>query len=361
MAAGIGVDIQEFWELTGGGIGTGQQSEILAQKSRGKAYGLIMKRLERTINRALPEDVEFAFQYKDPQEDIEEADKASTWVNSVQIVANDLSQDERRRLLANQIPAFRDVLTDEEGVVIRLPDDDLKPEGSQPAQIPESITTDDQMADDQKDFADTASDFAKFFTTAIKQARDGDVSKAAVRSILRDALRDSGTRAFDDGLEEEGVSPDDLDAEAKADKRRAVAEWVSAQTSFITKFADTALELEDSQIATRADLWVSKSLRIIYFAGKAEAAPNQLQRWKLGPTKEHCDTCLTMNGQVHKMKDYIKKGIVPGASTLDCKGYKCLCHFEKVRGKRPTGRFPRAGRLDRLLRIGKRILGRLGL
>lgn len=83
IALGIGLDIQDIWELSGGGIGTGTQSQVLAQKSRGKAFGRILKGLERVINQALPEHVEFKWKYQDGQQDLEDAQKAQAWASVI--------------------------------------------------------------------------------------------------------------------------------------------------------------------------------------------------------------------------------------------------------------------------------------
>jgi hypothetical protein len=136
IAACLGVDIQDFWQLVSSGLGTGTQSEIMAQKSRGKTLGNLIKRLTRAINQAFPPRVEFSFEYSDPQEDQEEANKANSWANTITIVSSYLKPEEIRQLMANQIPAFKDVLLDVDGNLRRLDDEDLEP-------VPGEITDDD--------------------------------------------------------------------------------------------------------------------------------------------------------------------------------------------------------------------------
>jgi len=68
MAAGVGVDLQDFWELSGRGIGTATQSEILNEKSKGRALGRLIKGIERLINDVVPDDVEFSFKYRNEED-----------------------------------------------------------------------------------------------------------------------------------------------------------------------------------------------------------------------------------------------------------------------------------------------------
>jgi hypothetical protein len=129
MAAALSVDIQEFWELTGQGLGTATQSEILDQKSKGKGIGRLIKGIERIINDVFPDDVEFAFKYRDEEEDLQRAQTAQTWGQFVVTVQDSLTPDETRIILANQVDAIKDAITDNNGNVIRWGDADPKTPG----------------------------------------------------------------------------------------------------------------------------------------------------------------------------------------------------------------------------------------
>jgi hypothetical protein len=370
IALELGIDVQDIWgELSGGGLGRGQESEILAQKSRGKGFGRILKSLERVINRVFPVDVEFSFTYKDPQEDMEQAQILQLTAGAIQIVGGVLTPDEQRTLLANTIPAIHDVLVDETGNVRRLSDAD--PEGK-----PEEIKTDIEAETPEatasmssivpalqkatKDFSDTAFTFAVDFTNLVSGA--GSANPAVVRSLLRDSLWNSGMLAYEDGLRDGGADPGNADAEELARRRRVVAEWNASQTGYIESFVDEVMGagLTADQIRQRADLWVSKSLRAIYYAGMQDADEQQVYEWQLGSTKEHCRTCLSLNGQVHKMREYVKAGLLPGSSSLECKGYHCGCRLVKSTGS-TRGTLPGGGRpslADRLTGWLRGLLGR---
>lgn len=74
LALGFLTDYQEFAPLPGGGIGTGAQSETLAQKARGKGLALFKMNVEHVINNfVLPSNVTFTFEEQDPEQDGKEA------------------------------------------------------------------------------------------------------------------------------------------------------------------------------------------------------------------------------------------------------------------------------------------------
>ena len=70
LALAFGVDVREFWPLSGGSLGTATESQVMHQKAKGKGPGEIYATLERVINwKILPPTVTFKFDYKDDEED----------------------------------------------------------------------------------------------------------------------------------------------------------------------------------------------------------------------------------------------------------------------------------------------------
>lgn len=350
IALGLGVDILDIWELTSASLGTGTQSQIMAQKSRGKALGVLLKKFERMINQALPDSAEFRWQYRDPQEDQEEATKAQTWGGTVQIISNNLTPDEQRQLLANQVPGLAEVLIDEKGELRRLPDDD--PKG--PSQDANATVTasDTQTGDDttvlsaltQRAFGTTAAEFERRFSNFVRVGQAHEFPQAVMRSTFRDELMSAGMKAYEDGLEDGGALPSDADAVELAARRRKVAEWLALQNPYITSFVAQVErgEISRDQIPMRGGMWVNKSLRSIYYVGLNDAARERYFMWQLGATIAHCQTCLTLNGQVHKLKHWLKSGWTPQCTCLECKGFQCDCKFVAAEGP-SRGRLPNSG------------------
>lgn len=347
IALGMNTDVLEIWELTRGGLGQGTQSEIMQQKSRGKLMGRLLKGLERTINMALPEDVEFSWQYKDPQEDIEEAEKAKTWTGIAKEAADITTKQEQRELIAQQVEPWRDVMSEDDGTVRRLPDDDPKA-GNEPTpeEISQTATVDDSETvaiTAAKEFTSTTADWQTTFADFVQTAQLPGAGAGALRAAFRNELHDAGMMAYEDGLRAGGVDPDESDALTKAERRRKVAEWLAVQNTFITNLVDDIQGREEpvssKEIALRGQMWANKSLRSIYYAGLYEAQATKFFEWEYDPEKHHCATCLTLNGQVHSLKTWMKSGFTPGCTCLECGGYLCGCKF-KATTAGSRGRIP---------------------
>jgi hypothetical protein len=333
LALALGVDIQEIWELTGGGIGTGTQSQILHEKSKGKTLGRMRKMFERALNLSvLPPECEFRWQYRDSQEDSERAELAASWSNTVVTLGSDLSQQQRLQLLANQVEAFADVILDARGQV-RLPDDDIEPA------VP-TITEDDENTEDEadapdgagfsfKDFDATSATFARAFSTLVNQARDGTLNRRSLGIRLRQQLRLLGEQAYRDGMAEGGAGDEALGSEDRA----ALQAWLSEQSRYVSHLTEEVVKqgLSDAQVEQRADAWATNSLGEIRLRGLASVKANQYMRWAMNSTAEHCPTCLKLNGQVHRLRDWLRYGFYPKASTLVCWS-GCKCALEPAEG-----------------------------
>jgi hypothetical protein len=369
IALALGIDMQDVWgELTTSGLGQGTQSHILRQKARGKGLGRLLKAFERVINMALPDEVEFRWQYKDPEEDQEEANKAQVWIGVAQaaMASGVMSPDEARQLIANQVPGIQDVLLDAKGTLRRLPDDDPKPEqvvgDAVPMQAMEQIAagmgieasapadSDSSAAIQQiasgmgitaRAFNETGAEFIRRFTSFVRVGQAQRFNSGVMRVTFRDELYRAGFKSYEDGLRAGGADPSEADAMDLAERRRKVAEWLSLQGRFITEFVQEVSQdgIERGLIEQRADLWVNKSLRSIFYVGLNDAAAEKKYRWMVGNTVTHCKSCSLLNGQVHKLKDWLASGYTPGCTCLECKGYQCDCGFEEtsapIRGRLP--------------------------
>jgi len=356
MALALGIDPQDIWPLSGQKMGTNTQSEILHAKGQGKAFGYVLQQLEREINDTLPDAYEFQFKYRDEQQDRERADNAQVWVGMTQTLPSTvMSDDEKRQLLANMIEPIKDVITDDNGQVVRLDDVDPKedptdnllppftpqpsPEASGEAASPDSAGIDDTQSKGrvEKDFSTTRTQFVIMLENAIQVAQDGVGNPSAFRVQLREMLRTYGRDAYGDGLEEGGVNRADMDDRDE----QALRQFLVEQSGFISKFAARVYSGEMSERAVRvhAEMWANKSLRGAFLLGKASAAWNVPHIWILGQTETHCPDCKRLAGQIHRMRDWRKRGWYPGSGKLDCNGFNCDCKLDPVPGERARGRY----------------------
>lgn len=355
LALALGVDKQELWELTSGTLGSGTQSVILAQKSRGKTIGVILSSITRFMNiHVLPEPAEFKFEFPDAEQDAATAQLDQQYLTMAKEL-KDLGASQRQvfQLLVNRSATFREVLTDDSGAVAVDTDQGLVPDAvpsALPAQIAspqtppasnsnQTIATDSGAAPSKlqirKDYGTTRTEFVQTLTDLIRGGTNDELSRRRFGIVERGLLRRYGEQIFQDGKLAGGV-----DAPLDEDELAQLQAWIADQSPFVTQFADEVYGrgLSDNDVETRAELWANKSLQPMYDAGLYSANRNGMYKWMLGQTEEHCPDCLRLNGQVHRLKEWYSRNWLPKSDRLTCGGWLCDCSLLRT-GEPATGRF----------------------
>jgi hypothetical protein len=350
LALVIGVDRQELMQLSGGNIGSAQQSEILDQKGAGKTLGYFLQETERKLNDILPDGYTFGFKPRDNQEATEEANKARVWVG----VAKDapLSDAEKRTLLANQVGAIQDAIdsTPRANDVTNQPlvADDAAA-GADPVAPAASAPPDTSAADlasagptdaaAQKDYGTTEIQFVNGLARIIASAATPNpyirLDRRGFGVAVRSLLKQYGTQAYRDGLAAGGVTVDLLDPEDSAEVSRVFVEqavYINGLTDAV--YADKTLTLATA--ISRAQLW-GKSLQEFVNAGLMSANRNGMYRWDMNLLNDNCIDCKRMDKQVHRLRTFKRRGVMPRSSKLKCWGGYCGCKLtrtnEKARGR----------------------------
>lgn len=361
LALALGVDRQEIWQLTGGNLGSGQQSEILHQKARGKTIGDLMSTLERCLNDVLPEEYTFTFKKRDAQEDAESAANAKAWADVIATLGPRLSDEEARQLLANEVEPIHEVVTNADGQVVVV-DADVQPanegevqDGPQQEQPDSEASADDSAGSPDADgmgatgfgrrdihlgesikALDTiARDFINDWRYIVEKALAREIDPVRFGIEARETLRQYGREALLQGLADGGVNASDVPAEDFP----ALVSWLVQQSAFVPGLtARIYAPVSTVDAGTTAQLWANKSLRAAYQLGRVSADRNGMYEWVLGATEEHCRTCLRLNGQRHRLVTWNRRGLLPGSQQLECKGFNCDCRLVKTT-ERARGRF----------------------
>lgn len=349
LALAMGVDSQDLMPLASKAMGSGQQSQILHEKSKGKTYGHFLRLLERKLNDVLPEALTFEFKINDQEAALQNAEIATAWAGfASSIPPTVMSDKEKRQLLANQVEQVQKVITDERGQLIELTDADVQPVQQEtlaqdatqnaPAPAPGDAqpvsaqdTTPNAPAQAAKDFEDTRASFVQDFTDLVQAGLADDVTRRRAGVVLRAQLNRYGKQAREDGLQqggvEDGLSDDDLNEHVT---------WLAEQSGYVTGFLDEVFSggLTNAQVGARAEAWANKSLQASYYGGLASADANGLYEFVGTDGKESCPQCTTLKGQAHRMKDWAAKQLRPGVDTesFDCGGYQCQHNLQKTSG-----------------------------
>lgn len=83
VAMAFNIDRQELAPLSSSGLGSGAQSGMLNQKSRGKGIAAVMNMYERIVNRIMPSGVTFRFDFIDQEQALKEAEIQQMKANTV--------------------------------------------------------------------------------------------------------------------------------------------------------------------------------------------------------------------------------------------------------------------------------------
>lgn len=343
FALALGVDRQELMQLSGGGaLGSGEQSVILAQKSRGKTIGYLLQQVERRLNDLLPVDYTFEFKFRDSQEALEEANKANQWGAFVATIGADLTQQQRLVLLSNQVEAVKDALDQ----APTANDVDVQPElpvigedntaGTGAAQPDVRVNVDDEVQ--AKAYVVTESAFVQDVRDLLRSAIQPDnpyLDKRGFGVTMRSLLKRYGEQAYKDGMAQGGVYVDALDPEDYNDYMAVFME----QSQYISGFANDTYsdKISGGNLDTRAYMW-GKSLQSFLDRGTMAANQNAMYAWKRSPVSDSCADCIRLDGQVHRIRNWTKSGWLPRGNKILCKGYNCSCQLVRTSDK-ARGRF----------------------
>jgi len=344
IALALGVDVQELWQLTGGALGSAGQSEILHAKSQGRMFGDLLKMIERRINDVLPLSLEFTFERNDPYDQQQHADTASKWAAFITSIGDVATADEKRAILAANIPAFAEATLDPSGRLITRTDADAQPvveedmsaddstetPTTEPTQTPtvSMVEAADETAKARaglKAIQATRLDFEGDFNDLLAGARDDDLTRRRFGLVLRDLIRKYGREAYLDGLSDGGV---DAERKLEGDDLKAYQDILMKQSSYVTNIGAQLYRgggVSDAEADLKADLWFNKSISPFYDAGRLSADGNGMYEFAGDDGAESCTDCQRLKGQRHRMKDWARKQLRPRVDTaqFDCGGWMC--------------------------------------
>jgi hypothetical protein len=349
LALTLQLDPQDIWPLQSSAMGSGEQSKILEQKSESKGPGYLLTRLERCWNSVIPRSLEWKYKAPNAQADLQIANTAKAW-NDIANTASYMNNDEKRQLVADQVPAFADVLMDATGQ-IRLFDADPKEPNqilvagdavqleSTGAPVTDQLTSNSQndvVTTDipvgpvaTKDIDATMGAYISEIKAVMQDGVARSISQSVFGSRIRGVIVRFGKPAYQDGLEDGGVDPEELDE----DDLRLIADYNVWDSTYVTDLGKEVYS-EAGMKGTpesRAPLWAS-TLNRFYYGGLASADKNGMYSFEGDDGEKTCKDCQRLKGQVHRMKDWARKEMRPGVDhhNFECGTFEPNCsHYLK--------------------------------
>lgn len=178
----------------------------------------------------------------------------------------------------------------------------------------------------------TRLEFEASFGDVLSEALAGNLTRTRFGTITRAMLRSYARKAYSDGLKDGGIDEPVL----TSDDEQALSDYLATQSVYVTDLGKALFKDEtvtNEQADAKPVMWWNKSVYPAYSLGLLQADENGLYVWNTGRTEKHCNSCLAMNGQKHRLKDYHKRKILPKSDVLDCTGMFCDCGITRTTGR----------------------------
>ena len=180
------------------------------------------------------------------------------------------------------------------------------------------------------------------FRRGLRSAVRGLYSKAISEAQFIDAMQSTIARnltvAWNEGAKDCGIAPDEL-SEAEIAARD---EFIERQYSFISGFGDAIAEDGENRLRdlyNRVEYWIERYPEM-RANGHAMACADEKAEFELGRTKEHCRTCIGLNGRVYRNSVWVANNAVPPHNwNFECRG-GCQCRLKSTNKPVTRGRFP---------------------
>jgi hypothetical protein len=163
------------------------------------------------------------------------------------------------------------------------------------------------------------------------------INEFAFIQDFADSIADQLNKAWREGADSMGVSPDEFTTEDRAEINSIIVqeyERVLGLATDIINLRDNAGTLDQfrSEFKARIELWGHRYTDVqnqarVWFGKK------QKLKWVLGETEKHCESCMALNGIVaysYEWDQSLVRPQNPPNQALECGGWRCDCHLEKT-------------------------------
>lgn len=372
LALALGVDYGFLAPLPGKGLGSASQSETMERQSRGKSSRLFMDMISNAINfkGILPESVQFEFIEKDSEEDarIEKVrmDRAKRyqvygemgWITPTvaqqmladegdipEVYVEQMGQEDTTPVTttegdenveaveeqtegieeSEQVKTRKKQLFKRPSLVKRIKNVTAKIFKKKQVEVPE---VDNQALQDALD------NYSEELEAITLRANNGELTQAEFENQLSNMVTLSLMAIYSEMV---GKEPEDFSEQDQSSLDEYVAvnlESVGqlADDIYSDKYQDTEDRDGVAMLLVRLGLWTMNAYALATLGQVANDA-NKEKRYKfiIGNTREHCSSCLRLNGQVHTGSEWSSHpDMLPRSHSLECKGFNCLCLLQET-------------------------------
>jgi hypothetical protein len=154
----------------------------------------------------------------------------------------------------------------------------------------------------------------------------GDIEEGDFVGTIADLIQAQLTRAWHEGMRENGLEPDEMEPEWQA----ILDDIILSEYDYVDNFAADIVAAREEQLdwtplLSRAEIWANRYNDVVNQS--IIATGNQKLIWIFGDT-DHCSTCERLNGIVAWAEEWDEAGVVPQTppnDNLECGGWRCAC------------------------------------
>lgn len=179
----------------------------------------------------------------------------------------------------------------------------------------------------------------------------GQINRIEFTSRMIDTIRKGLTKAWDMGMKDMGLKPDELTV-TEFDRLYAI---IHRQYAFVHVLGDVVYDnrrevkgrLADVFRKARLGIWANRfdDTRDL---GRASGKADPKLRWVMDPVKEHCASCRKLHNKVKRKSFWQAAGVKPRSTwggilpnpMLACGGWLCGCRLVPADEPLTRGRLP---------------------
>lgn len=198
--------------------------------------------------------------------------------------------------------------------------------------------------------------YSQFYIRAIRRHIRmfwrGQVFRTEFTSRMIDTIRKGLTKAWDMGMKDVGLDPDEMTSTEFA----KLTEIISRQYAFVHTLGDIIYDnrkeikgkLTDVFRKARLSIWANR-FDDVRDMGRASGTIDPKLKWVMDPAKEHCKSCLKLSDKVKRKSFWRAAGVKPKSTwdgilpnpMLDCGGWVCGCRLKPTDEPLTRGRLPK--------------------
>ena len=162
---------------------------------------------------------------------------------------------------------------------------------------------------------------------AVRDMYNGGINSFEFETVMVQLIEGQLRRAWNAGMREIGLDPSvDMTPDFEAELQSIMLNEFEYVPKLVADISEAiALQTNIDPFKIRVEMWAKRYQDTLNQAKIYCAKDNQKYEWIYTPDKDHCRTCLSLNGIVAYAREWEESGLKPQGHNLQCRGFLCGC------------------------------------